>query len=66
MLPDNVFILWMVRRTSRLFLGSALLPLSWGVVWGGGAAVTGRGVAGEMLNNDFIRTAVVMTGAAGL
>lgn len=42
------------------------LPPVLGGSWGGGAAVTGRGVAGEMLNNDFIRTAVVMTGAAGL
>lgn len=42
------------------------LPPVLGGRWGGGAAVTGRGVAGEMLNNDFIRTAVVMTGAAGL
>lgn len=48
----------------QIILGSSLFPLIWG--WEDGAAVTGRGVAGEVLNNDFIRTAVVMTGAAGL
>lgn len=54
------------RTDEQIIFRKRPLPPVFGVGWGGGAAVTGRGVAGEMLNNDFIRTAVVMTGAAGL
>lgn len=64
-MSDNVFISWMGGGTNRLFLGGALFPLTWSGGAEGGGAVAGRGVAGEVLNNDFIRPVVVVTGAAG-